>query len=350
MGTALVLTQPGVVSFESQTDLPLGATEVRVRTLYSGISTGTELAAYRGSSPHLHKRWDAAKRLFHDLPGEALQYPVDNWGYEEVGEVVERGVEVSSVDTGDIVYGTWGHRTHAVLDEGYVAARRLPEGLDPVLGIYSHIGPIALNGIHDAQVNIGEHVAVFGLGVLGQVVAQLAVGSGATVIGVDLHKKRLDLARELGSVQTVVDPGDGPAGEQIKALTGGRGVDVAIEVTGAAPALHEAIRSVAYSGRVIAMGFFQGEARGLFLGEEFHHNRITVVGSQISGVAPERSYRWDRLRLVKTTMRLQAEGVLNLKPLITHYFRFRDAAQAFRLLDEEPGEALQVVLDLTEAD
>jgi 2-desacetyl-2-hydroxyethyl bacteriochlorophyllide A dehydrogenase len=350
MGTALVLAQPGVVRLESRSEPALGAREVRVRTLYSGISTGTELAAYRGSSPHLHKRWDTDHRLFRDLPGDAPQYPVDTWGYEEVGEVVERGAEATTVEVGDVVYGTWGHRTHAVLDEAYVAARRLPEGLDPVLGIYSHIGPIALNGVHDAQVNIGENVAVFGLGVLGQVVAQLTRASGATVIGVDLHKKRLDLARELGSVHRVVDPSEGRAGEQIKALTTGRGVDVAIEVTGATGALHEALRSAAYSARVVAMGFFQGEARGLFLGEEFHHNRITMVGSQISGVAPERSYRWDRLRLVQTTMRLQAEGILNLKPLITHYFRFREAGRAFRFLDEEPGEALQVVLDLTEAD
>jgi threonine dehydrogenase-like Zn-dependent dehydrogenase len=339
-----------VVQFESRSDQALEAREVRVRTLYSGISTGTELAAYRGSSPHLHKRWDSDHRLFRKMRGQAPQYPIDNWGYEEVGEIVERGAEVRSVNVGDIVYGTWGHRTRAVVDEEYASARLLPEGLDPVLGIYSHIGPIALNGVHDAQVNIGEVVAVFGLGVLGQVVAQLARGSGAMVIGVDLYPKRLELARELGSVHTVIDLDDGPAGEQIKALTDGRGVDVAIEVTGAAAALHEAIRSVAYSGRVIAMGFFQGEARDLFLGEEFHHNRVTVAGSQISGVAPERSYRWDRLRLVQTTMRLQAEGTLNLGPLITHYFPFREAEQAFRLLDEAPGEALQVVLDLTEED
>ena len=86
----------------------------------------------------------------------------------------------------------------------------------------------------------------------------------------------------------MLDPTAGSVAESIKSETGGRGADVCIEVSGAAPALAEAIRTVAYSSRVVAMGFFQGEARGLSLGEEFHHNRIELICSQISGVAPGR--------------------------------------------------------------
>ena len=347
MPQAVVLTQPRTIAIEPYALRAPNEGEVLVRTLYSGISAGTELAAYRGSSPHLHKRYDAAQRLF--LPSEAGRpiYPLDTWGYEEVGEVVAIGSGVTAVQVGDIVFGTWGHRTHHLATEAYLQPRILPQGLDPRLGIFSHIGPIALNGVHDASPLIGEAVVVFGLGVLGQVVAQLARGSGAHVIGVDLVQKRLELARAAGAVDLALDPAEGSPAERIKALTAGRGADVVIEVSGATAALHEAIRAVGYSGRVVAMGFFQGEARGLFLGEEFHHNRVTLLCSQISGVAPERSYRWDRLRLVETTMRLQVAGVLNLAPLITHTFPFEQAAEAFRLLDESPADALQVVLDFT---
>ena len=95
------------------------------------------------------------------------------------------------------------------------------------------------------------------------------------------------------------------------------------------------------------LSIFQGEARGLFLGEEFHHNRINLVCSQIGGVNPALSYRWDRLRLAQTAMRLQAEGLLTLRPLITHTFPFAEAAQAFQLLDQHPEKTLQVVLDCT---
>jgi len=173
----------------------------------------------------------------------------------------------------------------------------------------------------------------------------MAKRSGARVIGVDMIAARLAKAVELCAVDVPLDARAGRIAEQIKALTGGRGADVCIEASGAYPALHEAVRSAAYSAKVVALGFFQGPGLGLDLGEEFHHNRINVVCSQISGVGPELSYRWNRDRLVRTGIRLQAEGVLQLEPLITHIVPWREAADAYRMLDEDPGDALQVVLD-----
>jgi Zinc-binding dehydrogenase/Bacterial extracellular solute-binding protein len=152
------------------------------------------------------------------------------------------------------------------------------------------------------------------MGVVGQLVMQLARLSGARVIAVDLLQSRLDLAQRLGAY-AVVDGRASSAAEAIKGLTGGRGADICIEASGATPALNEAIRACAYSAKVVAMGFFQGEARSLFLGEEFHHNRIDIVCSQISGVSPAVKYRWDGLRLATTFMGLVADGRLDLKPL-----------------------------------
>ncbi len=100
--------------------------------------------------------------------------------------------------------GTWGHRTEHVVSADYARARILPRETDPVLGIFSQIGAITLNGTLDAQINIGETVAVFGLGVVGQLVAQLARRSGARVIGVDLLGTRRDLAEQLGA-DVVID-------------------------------------------------------------------------------------------------------------------------------------------------
>ena len=102
------------------------------------------------------------------------------------------------------MFGTWGHRTQHVVSADYARARILPPETDPVLGIFSQIGAITLNGTLDAQINIGETVAVFGLGVVGQVVAQLARRSGARVIGVDLLGTRRDLAEQLGA-DVVID-------------------------------------------------------------------------------------------------------------------------------------------------
>ena len=322
--------------------------EVLLRTLYSGISAGTELTAYRGSNPYLHKQWDNERRLFVPSAAPGLQYPLRGWGYEEVGEVVELGNGVQGIERGALVYGAWGHRAFHVLEQQAARERLLPQGLALVTGIFSHIASIALNGVHDAALRLGETVAVFGLGVLGQIIAQMCAASGARVIGVDLFPARLAKARELGAVEVALNAGDGAVAERIREQTGGRGADVVLEVSGSAAALHEAIRAAAYSSRVVTLGFFQGEAQRLYLGEEFHHNRINLICSQISGVSPELSHRWNRLRLAQTAMMLAAEGRLQLPPLISHTFPYRQAAEAFRLLDERPQEALQVVLDFTD--
>lgn len=347
MGRVVVFTQPRTISFESYDDPPLAPKEVRLRTLYSGISAGTELTAYRGSNPYLHKQWDPSRKLFIPAEQPALEYPISGWGYEEVGEVVELGSEVRDVSIGEVIFGTWGHRTHHIVTEEYARERVQAQSLEAIFGIFSQIGSIALNGVHDARIRIGETAAVFGMGTLGQIVGQLARRSGARVIAVDRFEKRLEIARQSGAVDIALNADEGEVAERIRALTKDRGADVAIEVTGSTAALNQAVRSVAYSAKVIALGFFQGEASGLFLGEEFHHNRVNIVGSQIFGTDPELTYRWNRLRLVQTFMRLQADGVVDLRPVISHVIPFDEAAEAFRILDQEPENTLQVVLDYT---
>ena len=341
--SVLVFTAPRTIGFIDEPERPLAAHEVRLQTLFSGISAGTELTAYRGTNPYLHKRWDADRRLFIATAEEQLNYPQVGWGYEEVGEIIEVGAEVERLEVGQRVYGTWGHRSQWIVTADYAQARILAPHVEPILGIFSRIGAIALNGILDAQINLGETVAVFGMGVVGQLVAQLARLSGARVIAVDLIESRLALARQLGT-DTVIDGSAQSAAEVIKDMMGGRGADVCIECSGATAALNEAIRACAYSARVVTMGFFQGEARSLLLGEEFHHNRIDLVCSQISGVNPALKYRWDALRLSTAFMELVADGRLNLQPLITHVLPFSEAARLFTLLDTQPNTVIQAVL------
>jgi threonine dehydrogenase-like Zn-dependent dehydrogenase len=227
--------------------------------------------------------------------------------------------------------------------EADASARRMPDGADPRIGIFSHIGAVALNGVHDAHIRMGDLVVVFGLGVPGQIVIQAARASGATVIGVDPVASRRAMAERLGADRTL-DPTAGSVADIVKGETGGRGADVCIEVSGVPSALAEAMRTVAYASRVVAMGFFQGEARGLHLGDEFHHNRIELISSQISGVAPEASHRWSKPRLWQTAVRLQHEGRLNLIPLITDVVPFEQAPELFARLDKGDPAILQSVL------
>lgn len=344
MGKALVAVGPKRLAYQEYDDPPLKPDEVRIQTLYSGISAGTEMSQYRGTSPFMNKRWDEATRLYIESDTPSWTYPVPNLGYEEVGKVIEVGSAVNDIPLGTLVFGPWWHRTHYVATAEWVRQRLMPRDVDPLIGIFSHIGAVALNGVHEGRVRIGETVAVFGLGTPGQIVAQAARASGARVIAVDLYDTRLELSMRLGAHITL-NAQCVKVAEEIKRLTDNRGADVVFEVSGSSVALNEAIRAAAYSARVVTMGFIQGEAKGLFLGEEFHHNRINLVCSQISGVAPELKYRWDKLRLQQTAVRLQAEGILNLMPLITHRAPFDRAIELFELIDRTPENVVQAVIE-----
>jgi threonine dehydrogenase-like Zn-dependent dehydrogenase len=331
---------PGEVAVVEYEERAPGAGEVRLRTIYSGVSAGTELSAYRGANPYVTKLWDAERRLF--VEGSTFCYPLDDWGYEQVGEVVETGNGVTRLRAGDRVWGIWGHRSSAVLAEQAVSDRVLDE-LPPLCGVFARIGAVALNAILDADVHVGETVAVFGQGVPGLIATQLARLSGAEVLAVDRLRRRLDVAAAFGA--HAVDASAVDVGQTIKALTDGRGADVTIDLTGSPAALHEAIRGAAYASRVVVAGFVQGDAGTLRLGEEFHHNRIELVSSQIGAVRPGLSHRWDVLRLERTVLDLRRRGRLELEPLVTRIEPVERAPELFRLLDEHPEDDVQVVLE-----
>ncbi|MEW5804849.1 MAG: zinc-binding dehydrogenase [bacterium] len=332
------------VGFQEFDEEQLGEGQVRVKTLYSGISAGTELTNYRGQNAKLQKQWDSESRLYLDSPATSKSFPFMSEGYEEVGEIVELGKKADKLKVGDLVCGGWGHWTTAVLSQDEAETGRLPEGVEPITGIFVSIARVALNGILDAQINLGETVAVFGLGVVGQITAQLAKLSGATVIGVDMIESRLRLCHEVGGVDVLINASELKAGEKIKELTGKKGADICIECTGAAGALHEAIRACTYSSKVIAMGLIPVEGKGLFLGEEFHQNRINIVCSQIFGINPGLRHRWNDTRLWRTVLTLMSQKKLRLNKLISHRFKFEEAAKAFELIDKKPAETMEVVL------
>jgi 2-desacetyl-2-hydroxyethyl bacteriochlorophyllide A dehydrogenase len=296
------ITAPHHVEVIDQPTPQLRAGEVRVRTTYSGISAGTELTAYRGSNPYLNRSWDPDLRVFtEDVDG--LSYPVAGLGYSEVGQVVEVAPDVADdpglPPVGAHVWGIWGHRGEAVLPAGKLRGCTVPDGLDPLAATFARVGAVALNAVLTADIHLGETVAVFGQGVLGLLATRLVRLSGGTVVAVDAVPGRLEKALEYGA-DTVLDARDGSAGLHIRKLTGGRGADVAIEISGSYPALHEAIRSVAVGGRVVASGFYQGDGTGLRLGDEFHHNRVALICSQIGGVPAAVAGRWDQTRLNQT--------------------------------------------------
>ncbi|TDD11721.1 zinc-binding alcohol dehydrogenase [Nonomuraea deserti] len=345
MGHLVRFSSPGTVDVVEVEDPSPGPGEILLETAYSGISAGTELTAYRGTNPYLASEWDPARKLF--VPGGATKtYPIDAWGYEEVGRVAAVGSAGDEDLVGKLVWGSWGHQSKAVRPVGYARERLLP-GVEPMLGVFGRIGAIAFNAILDADIHLGESVVVFGAGVPGQIVAQLARLNGARVTVVDPVAARRALAERLGADETL-DPTSDDVAAAVRAATDNRGADVVIEMSGAYQALQEAVRTVGYNSRVVASGFFQGPATPLKLGEEFHHNRVAIICSQISGVAAHLQHRWNDLRMSRTVLSLAHDGKLALDDLVTHVFPAKRASDAFDMLDKNPQDALQVVLDYRE--
>jgi 2-desacetyl-2-hydroxyethyl bacteriochlorophyllide A dehydrogenase len=343
--TLLRFSAPKVVDV---VDVPAAALlpgQVRVRTLYSGISAGTELTAYRGTNPYLTRTWNPEIRLFDDGISETPAYPLDGWGYSEVGEIAELAPDVTGLSVGDVVWGIWGHRSEAVLDASALAGHQLPDGVDPLAAAFVRVGAIALNGVLAADLGVGSTVAIFGQGVIGLLATRFAVLNGATVIAVDGIPARRERALEWGASHAV-EPGDGVA-RRIRDLTGGLGTDTAIELSGSYAALRDAISTVGADGTVVASGFYQGDANALRLGDEFHHNRVQLLASQIGSVPNRLRARWDVQRLQRTVLQSLANGSVDAASLVTHRYRLDDAAEAYRMLDADPSSALQVVLDFS---
>ena len=346
MPRRLEVASPRHVELVAYEDAPLQPHQVRARAVLSGISHGTELNLFRGTSPFEEKEFDPELRLFRSRAGAP---PPLRLGYEWVGRVTEAGSQVEHLQPGDLVHMLLPHAETQTFDPHDVPYRQrvepLPAGLSPDQAVLLALGGVALAAVHDAHIKVGDRVAVFGLGVIGLLVVQLARLNGAAWIdAVDLYASRRALATDYGA-DCVLDPAACDVGLEIKSASSHRGADVAIEVSGHYAALQEAIRSVRKGGVVVAAGFYQGGGAALRLGEEWHHNRVTMVSSMAVWGNPHRDYPlWDRERVNATVTGLLVSGRLRSDGLITHRIPFDRAEEAYRLIDMHPERVLKVVL------
>ncbi len=350
-GSVLMFAGPREISFQTETGAQLGPEDVRIETLYSGISRGTEMTLYRGTTPYLEKTYDPDLKLFRTGAEPTWKYPLA-FGYENVGRIIETGTHARGYAVGDIVFTPMPHAEQLVMNTtqtgpffgSLVPILKLPPELPPEHGVFLPLLGVAYNALLDGQLLIGESVAVFGAGVIGLLAIQLCRRAGAEqVFAIDPIDSRRALALRVGATHAFNPSGNDDLAVAIRELTAGRGADLAIEASGAYPALQESIRTVGYNGRVVVSSYLVGPGTPLHFGEEFHHNRVRLLSSQSFGVAAELSNRWDPARRTQTCLALLPR--LELAPMLTHRFPFSEAARAFQLLDHHPDEVLQVVLE-----
>jgi 2-desacetyl-2-hydroxyethyl bacteriochlorophyllide A dehydrogenase len=351
MPRTLVLNGPRDLELAEQPSRPLRAGEVRLRSRLSGISHGTELSLYRGTSAFTDKVFDRGLRAFVAPPaGRASAYPV-SLGYEMVSEVVEVGPDVAEVRVGDLVHTGTPHQEETVLDVASSLQATYPIVVLPSpdrieRAVFISLAAVALQAVHDAEIKLGDAVSVHGLGAIGLLTVQMCRLDGIQrVFGVDPDPRRRKLAAGLGATH-VLDAADEPIGLAIRDLNDGDGVDVAIDVSGSDRGLQGALAAAGLGANVVAAGFYQGGAGNLRLGDEFHHNRLSVIASIGAWGAPDRhAPLWNRRRVMATAMRLLYADQVSVAGLLDRRFAFDDAPQAYRLLDEEPQAAVKLALD-----
>jgi NADPH:quinone reductase-like Zn-dependent oxidoreductase len=355
----VVVERCGVVTLRDE-PLPRALCDGRftVETLFSGLSTGTDLSWVKGTNPALHRRWDPELGLF--MPGAPdAGYPIDKFGYMQVGRVTDSAT--AAVQPGDLVAMTYGHRSAYCADALSDRFVKLPSSLEPVLGIYAaHMGPICANGLLHAAADIhgtdvrglgdgvrGRRVAVTGAGVVGLLTALFARMHGAaSVVLAEPTPARRKLAADLGF--DVVDPGDVDPAVILKSRwrhgPGDRGADVVFQCRGQASALALALRIVRPQGTVIDLAFYPGGCDEVRLGEEFHHNGLSLRCAQIGRVPRGTGHLWDRERLSIETLALLAAHCEDIaRHIITEYTPLSEAPETLVRLANSRHNGLQLV-------
>lgn len=336
---------------------PEGHGQVRLETLYTGLSAGTELTFFKGTNPYLHSRWDEGRGLFHS--GEAsAHFPVPFLGYMEAGRVIAS--QAPGFAVGDVVAGTFGHKSGHTADPFHEVLVKLPENLDLILGIFvAQMGPIAANGILHADAELlGPHVTKLGQGIAGRPVAVVGGGTvglftalfakqagAAEVVLCDPSPFRRAVAQKFGLVALSEDDAiDYAKTNWHGGSGGGRGADIVFQTRAHGNSLHNALRMLRPQGTVIDLAFYQGGAEALRLGEEFHHNGLSIRCAQIGRVPRGLGALWDRRRLASETIQLlQSEGKRIKEHVITHVLPFDEGPAFLKTLVAERPDFLQVV-------
>jgi predicted dehydrogenase len=338
---------------------------VLVRPLYSLISSGTETASIHRDSilkeaaenpSHLRKIWDVAMKTgpvatLAEVRAKFSEYAV--LGYSGAGVVAARHETVTDLEIGQrVAYGGEGTGHAETILVGRNLAARIPEGLGCDHASFATLGGIAMNAVRTARIELGDVVAVIGLGLVGQLVAQLVRQQGGVVIGIDLNGGRVDLARKLGADHGVTGAS---AVEAVRALTDGRGVDCAIVAAAAkspAPAQH-ALALCRDRGRICIVGAVGLEFpwNDMYLKEiQLYMARAYGPGSYDPSYEKQgRDYplpyvRWTENRNMEEFLRLIAVGRIDVRPLVTHEFALEEAPKAYDTVMDGASGSLAVLL------
>ncbi len=282
--------------------------------------------------------------------------------YQSAGEILQVSPDLQDrFQPGDLVAAAGGgFGFHA--EQGFVwkhSFAKIPDGLSPLEAATTNVGLTAFHAMRRAVLQPGETAVVLGLGMVGQITAQLVGMVGGQVIGVDLHEYRLAKARALGAAATASGTDDEVAAA-VDEFTAGRGADAVFVATSArirGPA-SLAVRLVREGGRLLFIGRVIWDLTPTHPDADPHTKEINIhwvngrgPGSRerdyLRGETdyPDRFVRWDQEQNLQALLALQAAGKVRVDPLLTHRFPFDQAPEAAEVAINLPAEALGVALE-----
>ena len=300
------VVSPGVAELRTETvpTLPEGA--VRVRTLHTAVSRGTEGLVFRGEVPASEAQRMRAPFQAGEFPG-----PV-KYGYVNVGVVQAGPPEL----LGRTVFCLHPHQT--VFQVPASAVVPVPEEVPAARAVLAANLETAINAMWDARPSPGNRFAVVGGGTLGLLVAWLAARlPDGQVEVVDTNPARARVAAALGAGFALPDAAQ-------------PGADLVVHTSAQAAGLTTALRLAAFEATVLELSWYGSRAVSVALGEAFHSQRLTLKSSQVGHVATAQRGRWSHRQRLELALSMLTDPVLD--QLITHTAPFAELPQVLAQL------------------
>lgn len=335
----LLVNDDGMPELFEYTEKPLKPGYIRVQSQYGSPKHGTELTVFK-YQPFVTKYYDEEARIFKDKEPEKNQWRM-GLGNMWVGQIVEIGEGVEGFSIGERVAG-YGYlsSTHTAPAKSLL---KMPESMKWQEAVCYDPMQFALSGLRDANVRIGDTVLVSGLGAIGQMTAQAAKLSGASLVAVsDPIELRRKIALENGA-DIAFDPLSEDFGLKLRDYTNNMGVDVVIETSANYKAVEQCLRALGYRGNMALVGWFKESNVRINFGYEGHFNQQNIFFSRACS-EPNRDYpRWDFGRICRESWKILCEGKVKCENIITPVVDFDECDKAYeKYVVNNPNESIKM--------
>ncbi|MBO3798458.1 MAG: bi-domain-containing oxidoreductase [Thermoproteota archaeon] len=354
----------------------IGDNEVLVANVASCISIGTEIRSISLRSKNIVKiGLDIVKKnpeLIEKLKSIMKSYGIIKsyhiirerinepymLGYSSAGVVVEVGKNVEHVKVGDrVACGGTGYAVHAeFIRVPKNLCVKVPENVSFEEAAFTTIGAIALQGIRRADAKIGERIGVIGLGLIGLLTTQILKAAGCKVIGFDLNKDKVELARKVGA-DASYKADDVDTIKMAELFSDGVGLDAVIIAATSASSkpINDALKMIRKKGKVIVVGdvsiaisresFYEKEA-DILISTSYGPGRYDPLYEEKGIDYPISYVRWTEQRNMETFLELLSSRKIDVKSLITHVFSVEQASKAYESANS--GNAIGIILKYAE--